>query len=267
MLDRIVLNSGIKIQYKIKKGIGIPLIFLHGGGGSLAAWEIILPLFKDYNATFITIDFRGHGLSDRSQNINDYRVEKHVDDIHTLLKREKLKKVILIGHCFGSMVAATYASFFPAEVEKLVLINTGYELPWFIVKTPVFLTLRFIANIGAAFVPNKKGTERVNYFKYQGTSDINLPRLLSDLQIMGVAAASKQFLATLKWDGRYYFPRLKVPTLIVAGRKDSIYPIRMTEEVRKLIKDVKLEYIDSNHISIINNPKKVFEKIDKFLKK
>lgn len=37
MTDRIVNSNGIKIYYRIQRGKGHPLVFLHGGGGSLSA--------------------------------------------------------------------------------------------------------------------------------------------------------------------------------------------------------------------------------------
>lgn len=266
MFERIVINNGVKIQYKIKEDKGKTLLFLHGGGGSLTAWEIILPLFRDKNYSLITVDLRGHGLSDRPSDIKDYALEKHAEDILRILEQEKLEKMVLVGHCLGSMVAATFASTYPLRVEKLILINTNYELPWFIIHIPVrqlwYLTLHMLKYL---FPYKAKPSKGVDYFQFVGTPDIDFNRLYRDLRVMGIFSVVRQALALLSWQGKKYFSRISVPTLVIAGTYDLVYPNGTGERAVKLVSNAKLEYVDSNHISVINNPAGVYDKIVKFL--
>lgn len=265
MTEKVAVNKGIKIHYRIVRREGIPLVFLHGGGGSLSAWDIIISLFNNHSNTMIFIDLRGHGLSDKPSKISDYFLERHAEDIRQVIKKEKLNRVILIGHCLGSMIAATYTSLYPQKVEKLILINTGFGMPWFL-NLPIireFTRLAALLTAGLTrFDLNHRG--RVNYFPYQGSADIDFRRFIGDLNMMGLGAASRQFLAVYDWKGKKYLPQIKVPVLVIAGTKDSFFPKRDAEKTVNLLPIAKLEYTESNHISIINSPRQVYERIRKF---
>lgn len=266
MRQKIVINNGIKIQYKIKRGTGTALVFLHGGGGSLTAWEIIFPFFSDNDYSLITVDLRGYGLSDQPDDIKEYALERHAEDILRIVEYEKLEKIVLVGHCLGGMVAATFAAIYPSRVEKLILINTNSELPWFISRTPIKQCLYLILSAVKYLFPQKAVPAKgVDYFKFIGSSDIDLNRLSRDLKVMGTYSAVRQALTLLSWQGKKYFQQIDAPTLVIAGIHDLLYPKGTGERVVKLISNAKLEYVESNHISIINNPSEVYDKMMKFL--
>jgi len=264
MLEKILANGKIKIHYKVKKGKESPIIFLHGEGSSMSAWEVMMPYMQGRTNTLILVDFRGHGLSDRPNSKKDYTLEKHAEDIDKIIEKEKLAKVILVGYCLGSMVAATFVCIHPEKVEKLVLINTGFELPWFMKKIFILPIIHFLALFKAKRI-KAKCVARVDYSKYLNSADIHIGRLLADLKATGIASSLLQFLAWFEWDGRKYFSGLTVPTLVIAGKKDSFFPPAQTEKVVKLIKQAKVNYIDSNHISIVNKPEEVYRNMAKFL--
>lgn len=268
MVEKILSSGNIKIHYYLQKKEGEPLIFLHGGGGSLSAWKLLMPYFKDDNNTIITVDLRGHGLSGRPKEINEYFLENHAKDVFNILKQENIEKGVIIGHCLGSMVAATFAATYPQKVKRLILINTNYKLPWLIGITPIKQILYSIFDLIRHFVPFKSAsTKRVNYSKFIGSFDIDLYRLKEDLGVMGVYAAIRQSMALLLWNGKRYFSEIKSPILIIAGTRDLFYPKGTGENVMKLNPHVKLEYIESNHVSIINCPKEVYQKISKFVRR
>lgn len=266
MTDRIVINQDIKIQYRVRYGKdNSSIILLHGGGGSLTAWDFILSFFSKFKGILITVDLRGHGLSGKPRFAKDYKFEKHSEDIVKIIKAEKLNKVILIGHCLGSMIAATYAGLYPSKLEKLVLINTGFELPGIFLKNPLFPVVPLIAKFIALCNIKEKG-KRADYSHYVNTPDIHIGRLWNDCKNMGIVSSARQILGLLFWDGKKYFSHITVPTLIIGGKYDSFYPPAVTEEIGKLIKNSKIEYIDSNHISVINQPREVYQKIEEYLK-
>lgn len=268
MPEKTLSRGDIKINYFIQKNKGVPLIFLHGGGGSLSAWNILLPYFKNSNNTLIIVDLRGHGLSGKSKEVKDYFLENHAMDILNILKQEKIEKGVLIGHCLGSMVATTFAAAYPQKIKKLILINTNYELPWFISRTPLKQILNLIFDAGRYLIPFKAtSTKRVDYSKYIGSFDIDLFRLKEDLKVMGAYSAIRQTIALLFWNGKKYFSEIKAPTVVIAGTRDFFYPKGTGENLMKLNSLISLEYVNSNHVSIINCPKEVYQKISRFLRK
>ncbi len=101
-----------------KKGKGKPVVFLHGlwGGGNyfrefdsvqLAGYELYFP------------DELGFGKSPKP-NI-EYTPRVHCEALMQILPKDK--KLVLIGHSFGTSLAIYFAKYFPERVEKLILIS------------------------------------------------------------------------------------------------------------------------------------------------
>lgn len=112
--------NGVDIHY-LKAGSGKKvLVLVHGFGEFSRMW---IPLFdtfgKDY--TIIAPDIRG--LGDSSHPASGYDKKTAAVDIHELVKSLGHEKIYLVGHDIGLMVAYAYAAQYPAEVEKLALLE------------------------------------------------------------------------------------------------------------------------------------------------
>jgi len=107
-------------------GKGTKVIILSGGPGfgadGLNVWADSLS--GDFEG--ISFHQRGTGLSGNakldSSAINLKRAVQDLDDLRKNLGQEKLT---LCGHSWGGMLAQAYASTFPDNTEKIVLINPG----------------------------------------------------------------------------------------------------------------------------------------------
>lgn len=263
--DKILINDGVKVHFRIRYGSGVPIIFLHGGGSSISAWDLILPYLSDLKNTLVTFDFRGHGLSDRPEKFEDYKIEKHAEDLEKIIQYIKSDKVILVGHCFGSFVAVTYSSIHPDKVVRLVIINSCFRLPWFMIKSILYPFLMLVEKISSFLPLGKQKDYFIDYGKFRETGDLNLFRLYADIKVMGLQSAIRQFLAYLFWDGEKYFRNLKVQVLFIAGTKDSVFPRRFSQETAQILGMKEPIWIDSNHISVVSIPERVVTAIKPFL--
>jgi pimeloyl-ACP methyl ester carboxylesterase len=81
------------------------LVFLHGLGGQIPQFESQLQHFSQYY-NVIGIDIVGHGKSVVSGNESDYRIERIVYTVYTILEHLKVidKKLILVCHSFGCLI-------------------------------------------------------------------------------------------------------------------------------------------------------------------
>lgn len=255
------------ISYQLKKGKDKTLLFLHGGGGSISGWQFTQPYFDKTDYTRVYMDLRGHGLSFRPKSWRDYCLEKHAQDVLAVINRLEIRKIVLIGHCLGAMVAATFASLYPKRLEKLILINPGLN------KNCLFFNplTYFLFLISYGFVkilnlkPEIKNKGRVDYTPFKGSHDLSPARLGQDLRHTGLVAAISCGLAFFNWPSRETYKNIKVPALIIGGKKDVIFGLPITYSIKRLINNAKLKIIDTNHISIINNPKEVVREILVFL--
>lgn len=129
------LPTGSKIGYTLTEAIGdkkkCPVIYLHGGPGGRIndrTIETLSILSKDgYDVLFY--DQIGSGYSDRLNDIKEYTVERHVEDLHVIIKRLEVDKVILIGQSWGCILATYFVSQYPEKIEKIVFTNPGPLFP------------------------------------------------------------------------------------------------------------------------------------------
>jgi len=111
--------AGQNIHY-LAAGKGDAVILLHGYTQTSRMW---IPLMQQLSKDHLVIapDLRGFG----STSIPDQGFTKAdmARDIHALVLSLGLRKVKLVGHDIGLMVAYAYAAQYPAEVEKIALLD------------------------------------------------------------------------------------------------------------------------------------------------
>jgi len=111
--------NGVKLGYLIA-GKGDPIVLVHGYAETSHMWRPLFPgLVK--NHTVIAPDLRGFG--DSSAPESGYTKKEMAQDIHALVKSLGYKRVKIVGHDIGLMVAYAYAAQYPDEVERIVLMD------------------------------------------------------------------------------------------------------------------------------------------------
>jgi pimeloyl-ACP methyl ester carboxylesterase len=256
-----------KICYQIiNKNKKKALLFLHGGGGSINSWGLLQPYFTNNEFTQIYVDLRGHGKSYKPNNWDDYKLKKHAQDILLILNKNQIKKVILIGHCLGSMIAATFTSIYPVFVEKLILINPGINFNSIFINKYTKLALIRLYQISRYFkLKHPNNPQRVNYKEYQGEQDFSPRRLWVDYKNTGLLTLMAQMVAFFSWDTKKIYSSIKTPTLIISGKKDILFTKRISLTIQKYIKNSQLIEADTGHVSVINNPDIIAKYIKQFI--
>src|SRR5258708_1874824 len=117
--ERFADVNGVKLHYFIG-GKGSPVVLLHGYAETSHMWFPIMPLLTK-NHTVIVPDLRGAG--DSSKPESGFDKKNMAVDIHSLVVSLGFKRAEVVGHDIGLMVAYAYASQFPQETERLVLMD------------------------------------------------------------------------------------------------------------------------------------------------
>ena len=111
--------NGTRLHYLIA-GQGEPVILIHGYTQTSHMWRPLLPeLAKTH--TVLAPDLRGAGQSARPPE--GYDKKTLAQDIHALAALLGYSPVSLVGHDIGLMVAYAYAAQYPAEVERIALMD------------------------------------------------------------------------------------------------------------------------------------------------
>lgn len=115
--------NGAKI-WVVTVGTGDPLILISGGpGGTHKGLRSFDSLSVKTNVQLIYFDGFGRGKSDLAKEVKEYSLTRDIEDIEGLRKAMNLKKVSLLGHSYGSLVAQGYAIKYPDNVSHLILAN------------------------------------------------------------------------------------------------------------------------------------------------
>jgi pimeloyl-ACP methyl ester carboxylesterase len=111
--------NGTRLHYLIA-GKGDPVFLLHGYAQNSHMWR---PLIAELAKTHLVIapDLRGFGQSAKPDG--GYDKKSMAQDIHGLAASLGHKHIGVVGHDIGLMVAYAYAAQYPAEVERIVLMD------------------------------------------------------------------------------------------------------------------------------------------------
>lgn len=124
MESKFISVNGIKLHY-VEEGIGKLVILLHGFPEFWYGWKNqISVLSKEYRV--VAPDMRGYNLSDKPENVSDYKIQILAKDIAELIYALGPQKAIVVGHDWGAAVAWAVASLHPEVVEKLAILNVPH---------------------------------------------------------------------------------------------------------------------------------------------
>jgi pimeloyl-ACP methyl ester carboxylesterase len=121
--DRFATVNGFKLHY-LSSGTASDkspmVVLLHGYAETSRMW---LPLMAQLAAThrIIAPDLRGAGGSEKPES--GYDKKTMAQDIHALVESLGAKRIIIVGHDIGLMVAYAYAAQYPDQVSKIVLMD------------------------------------------------------------------------------------------------------------------------------------------------
>src|SRR5258708_484819 len=119
IVSRSATIDDVNLHY-LTAGHCAPLILLHGYAETSLMWKPIIPLLAE-RFTVIAPDLPGIGESGIPTNGLDMKTSAM--RIHGLARSLGVEKARVVGHDIGLMVAYAYAAQFPAETEKLVVMD------------------------------------------------------------------------------------------------------------------------------------------------
>src|SRR5438874_11372891 len=112
--------DNVQLHYLTAGHGSATVILLHGFAETSRMWKPIIPLLAE-RFTVIAPDLPGIGDSGIPANGIDMKTS--ANRIHALVRSLGIEKARVVGHDIGLMVAYAYATQFPAETEKLVVMD------------------------------------------------------------------------------------------------------------------------------------------------
>jgi proline iminopeptidase len=258
-------------------GQGYPLVLMHGGP-SADLWT--LAAFRRCADRF-TLVFYDHRCNGRSQGapVSSMTWENLTADADALRERLGFERWAVLGHSFGGHVALEYALRYPDRLSHLVLLDTAGDSRWSQTAADR------LAERG--YPPEKVDLVR-RWFNGEFAPKEYLRILLriggaySHHPILGTARAlmcggwrTKMRPEALIFAGRHLVKgwtvmdrlgEISVPTLVMAGREDFVFPPECQRELAAGIPDARLQLIErAGHNPHDEKPAEVMRAIREFI--
>lgn len=238
-------------------GHGYPLLLMHGGPGA-DHWTL-LP-FRQLASKF-TLIFYDHRCNGRSQAapVSSMTFENLTADADALRKQLGYERWAVLGHSFGGHVALEYALRYPGSVSHLILVDTGGDSRWARENAAKLLASRGYSPQKVELVRRWFNGEfparqmplilmRIGSAYYSRPSLSMITRDLirgewrSKLRPEPLIFAGRHLLNG--WTVMNRLGEITVPTLIVAGRDDFIFPPEHQRELAEAIPHARLRIIE-----------------------
>jgi proline iminopeptidase len=125
--EGMVRVDGIQLYYKMF-GSGRPILVLHGGPGS--SHNYLSPYLSDLADSYrvILFDQRGCGKSERLSDKKQYTIDNMVQDLEGLRNALNLKKINLMGHSWGGILAIAYTLKYQQNILHLILVGASASM-------------------------------------------------------------------------------------------------------------------------------------------
>ena len=271
---RSAVVEGVRLHY-LTGGRGPAVILLHGYTQTSRMWRPILPSLSEHH-TVLAPDLPGIGESDIPPDGLD--MKSAALRIHALARSLGISKASVVGHDIGLMVAYAYAAEFPAEVERLVVMDAflpGVEGWEAIYNHPAIWHFRFSGPTPEALV---QGRERTYFEHFWNDFAADRTRSLSEVDRSAYAAAyARPGRMRAGWAYFQSFPRtaeefaviaktrLSMPVLAIGG--DKANGDALARQMRLVASDVTAVVLkDTGHWVMEERPAETADALMKFLR-
>lgn len=201
------------------------IVFVHGVCGSSSAfWEFEKKLGEKYN--ILAYDLRGHGLSKRYREYSDYKIENFSKDLLELVNYLNIKKFVIISHSFGTFVSLDFIAKHQDRLLGIIFLSPHFNfslMPEAKMAKPI---LNVLIKIKFPISKTKK-RKQLDYLKdYPNSGDFNLRRTFADISNTGLRPYLYVARQIYSFDGENILRNIHIPTLIIHGKADTIFPVK-----------------------------------------
>ncbi len=260
-------------------GQGYPLLLMHGGPGlDHTSLLPLRPLFDQFALIFY--DHRCNGRSEGAP-VSSMTFENLTADAEALRERLSFDKWAVLGHSFGGNVALEYALRYPSSLSRLILMDTGGDQWWVNQNAPEVLAKRGYSpsTVQAArrfyngqvtpgeYLPTVMKFMSAYFYRnfllemaHEVISSGPRPKMRPEATIFGYS----QLLQG--WTVMDRLGEIKVPTLVLAGRHDFLFPPEHQAILADRIPNAQLKIIErAGHNPQMERPAEVIQIIKRFL--
>ncbi|MBE2315927.1 alpha/beta hydrolase [Solirubrobacter sp. CPCC 204708] len=229
--------------HAVIEGEGPLVLLIHGFPEGAWAWRHQLPALAAGGYRAVAIDVRGYGDSLKPDAVEAYRMLAHVADNVAVLEALEADTAVVVGHDWGSPIAAASAQVRPDRFTAVALLGVPYQPR--ADTPPAFPPDFYVAHFQTDAAQREIEADIESWLRRfyaaltDGTPgwfgnpmhlpDAALPAWVDDFEAIVAAFERGGFAGPLNryrnfvrdWEDLAAFDELRVPSIFITGERDS----------------------------------------------
>jgi len=259
--------GGVRLYYYAAgtRGVGEPVVFLHGFPTSGHLWSDVVPLVP-VGHRVVVVDMLGYGRSDRPLG-RPVGIRAHADRVIELMDALGINYACVVGHDIGGGIAQWLAARHPQRVSRLCLVDSVAFGAWPTRDVKLARAmLPLTRHLPATWLLSILRTDLLRGYQDHDRGLRSIEQYVRPFASPeGRDAFMEHLLALDSADTVAVAARLKeivVPTAIVWGRHDRFLPPAIGKRLQEAIPGATFEVVPSaSHFSPEDAPAKIGDAI------
>lgn len=241
--------NGTSLRYELSGSGPTTLVLVHEMGGTLDSWDQVLPAVN-FTRQVLRYDTRGAGLSEKIRGAVTWN--QMADDLKALLDALNITgKVGLAGIAVGAAIAMHFAVRYPDRAGALVLHGPATGTP----AERRQASLDRAAAVEAGGMRSVVETSVANSYPPVVRHNEDTFR---QFRARWLANDPESFAAINRMlpneDITHALARIACPTLVTAGRHDSLRPPALIEPMSRQIPGAQFLELNTGHFASLQTP-------------
>jgi proline-specific peptidase len=280
---RHVTTAGRRSFEYVSRGHGPATLLIHPGGPGYT-FHYLRPLLGLATSHLRVVLFnpRGVGGSWGPRQTDDYTVQNQAQDVEALRRALDIDELHLLGFSAGGFAALEYAHRYPSKLASLLMCDTAGSTEEIrqsnrlmlskasssqrkrlaeLTKAKAFDTPEYVDLCEAISRPFS------SRFLTSTPKDLKASKVSKKVYRAMLTRTGDEFVidGTLaRWDGRRYYSKIEVPTLVLVGRYDFF--LDASREMADRIVPAHLRVLpQSSHLAHLEQPRQFLNAIREFL--
>lgn len=239
-----VTYNGAKVHYKVVGAGSHVVMFVHGFGCDMYAWQKQYDAFvSDTSLTMVFVDLPGYGMSQKPEV--EYTLDFFAEALKAIVDSQNIEQLVLVGHSLGTPICRRFEQLYPEYCKALCDVDGVYCL--YPTSEPELGMYEAAVNGFADSFMGDSVRENITGFVYS-LSGKNTPKEILDYALSTmpntpeyVASSTMHNLIDHRyWDGSV----IEVPALIVCTKNSGVEPDNK-EQMEQLYTNMTYWELDS----------------------
>jgi 3-oxoadipate enol-lactonase len=251
-LETVFVGPAPRIAVSVA-GSGPLVLFLHGIRGNRRNW---LPQIEVFSERFTAAAWDARGYGDSDDYDGPLQFDDFARDVLRVVDFLGTDKAHVVGLSMGSRIARNVALRYPGRLHTLTLVST----------TPGFDALS--ADEVRRFVTERKTStpETVRRLLGSRAPPGAFDELTESLSLLHEESYRKTLEASVAQDRGAPLEQIRVPTLVIAGDEDHVYPPALARDVARRIPGARLVMVEgAGHLVNLAQPERFNQLVLEFI--